>query len=341
MPEQVAAATFARDRTRRVWRPIRTGAAVAVVSASATTFLSNRCVSLIRRGALLFPIIALNAQLCVFPSMCAQGDVLTFVTGGGPVLTPSGPTSGSPSYVYRGDATAGVMPTPSNLLVWAQGGALGIGSDPGVPGTVPTGAGGCYGTTSTATYGVQVSSLAPGEQLVGFCGGNGADKLGGGGGAGGYCSAGGNGGAGCYGQANPCAQAVNGQSAPGQGGCGGGGGSNSNAFNVNSATTTIGGGGGIGILPPSASGFVPAGYACKVSQFGISPGGPNEPTFPSTPKGWRQDLASCGTGGAASPQPFNTVNPTCANPTLPVPCIGNGYTAASGIGGFGQPGASC
>jgi hypothetical protein len=177
------------------------------------------------------------------------------------------------------------------------------------------------------------------EQLVGFCGGNGANNLGGGGGAGGYCSAGGDGGAGCYRQGSPCAQAQNGFSAPGQGGCGGGGGSNSNTFNSLSATTTIGGGGGgIGVLPPTASGLVPAGYGCVPSIYGISPGGPNEPKYPgATPKGWLQDTTSCGTGGAASPLPFTTTNPQCAlNPTPP--CIGNGYTAAAGIGGFGQPG---
>ena len=264
--------------------------------------------------------------------------MITFVTGSGPALTSTGPTSGSPSYAFRGDGTV-VQPNPTNLLVWAQGGALGMGADPGVLGTVPTGAGGCYGTTSTATYGIQVSPVnhAVNEQLVGFCGGNGANNLGGGGGAGGYCSAGGAGGAGCYGQSSPCAQAQNGSSAPGQGGCGGGGGSNSNTFNSLSATTTIGGGGGgIGVLPPTASGLVPAGYGCIPTT--LSPGGPNEPKYPgATPKGWLQDTSSCGTGGVASPLPFTTPNPQCAlNPTPP--CIGNGYTAAAGIGGFGQPG---
>ena len=72
----------------------------------------------------------------------SPGDVITFVTGSAPALTSTGPTSGSPSYAYRGDGTV-VQPNPSNLLVWAQGGALGMGADPGVPGTVPTGAGGC------------------------------------------------------------------------------------------------------------------------------------------------------------------------------------------------------
>ena len=105
--------------------------------------------------------------------------MLTFVTGSGPALTPTGPTSGSPSYAFRGDGTV-VQPDPTNLLVWAQGGALGLGSDPGVPGTVPTGAGGCYGTTGAPTVGIQVSpvNLSANEQLVGFCGGNGANNLG-------------------------------------------------------------------------------------------------------------------------------------------------------------------